>query len=153
LNGQNASGPKLATKLKRKDKSGYLRGGGRADNATQDLYDAVRFADTHRGIVGDSGTATRLSIPMMLGEMGGGAAGGGLLSTLSGGDPWVGAMAGAVGVPALMRGGQAAYLSRPGQAMLNQPGLLGAGVNPSLVKLLQSGMTHLPIGMLTAAPQ
>ena len=50
----NVSGVQLANVLQRKDKTGYLRG------ATQsDLYDAARFAQAFKPIVGDSGTATR----------------------------------------------------------------------------------------------
>lgn len=50
----NVSGPNLAAALQAKDRAGYLYG-----RNTSDLYDAARFAQTFKPIVGDSGTATR----------------------------------------------------------------------------------------------
>lgn len=50
----NVSGLNLAGQLTRKDKSGFLRGG-----RSNELYDAARFAQAFKPIVGDSGTATR----------------------------------------------------------------------------------------------
>ncbi len=51
----NASGAKLANTLQRADEKGFL--GGRNQS---DLYNAARFAQAFRPIVGDSGTATRM---------------------------------------------------------------------------------------------
>lgn len=50
----NVSGPNLAAALQSADKNGYLFG-----RNSSDLYNAARFAQTFKPIVGDSGTATR----------------------------------------------------------------------------------------------
>lgn len=50
----NVSGAMLANKLQQSDKSGYLLGGNQSP-----LYNAARFAQAFKPIVGDSGTATR----------------------------------------------------------------------------------------------
>lgn len=50
----NVSGLQLANVLQRKDKSGFMRGG-----TETGMYDAARFAQSFKPIVGDSGTATR----------------------------------------------------------------------------------------------
>lgn len=50
----NVSGPNLAAALQAKDRGGYLFG-----RNTSDMYDAARFAQAFKPIVGDSGTATR----------------------------------------------------------------------------------------------
>lgn len=54
----NVSGANLAAALQGKDRRGYLFGG----NVT-DFYDAARFSQAFKPIVGDSGTATRM-MPM-----------------------------------------------------------------------------------------
>lgn len=54
----NVSGANLANALARKDKSGFLLG----RNASP-MYDAARFAQAFKPIVGDSGTATRSVLP------------------------------------------------------------------------------------------
>ncbi len=54
----NVNGNALASLLQQKDKAGFLRGG----NDTP-MYDAARFAQAFRPIVGDSGTATRMPLP------------------------------------------------------------------------------------------
>jgi hypothetical protein len=53
----NVSGPSLANALAQKDKKGFMF----AQNDS-DLYNAARFAQAFRPIVGDSGTATRSMI-------------------------------------------------------------------------------------------
>lgn len=63
----DVSGLKLANRLASKDAHGYLYGHDKSP-----LYQAARAAKKHKSIVGDSGTATRLSIPLLLGA--GGAA-------------------------------------------------------------------------------
>lgn len=50
----NVSGVNLANLLQQKDKAGFLRGGNKTG-----MYDAARFAQAFKPIVGDSGTATR----------------------------------------------------------------------------------------------
>lgn len=61
----NVSGVSLANKLQQKDVSGFLLGGNQSD-----MYNAARFAQAFKPIVGDSGTATRswrlLDLPFAL---------------------------------------------------------------------------------------
>ena len=145
LNGQHVSGPKLANMLKKKDKGGFLRGGGRADRATQDLYDMARFADVYRGIVGDSGTATRLSMPQLVGSEVTHTGIGGLLAHALGVDPLTGMAAGAVAAPAMMKGAQSAYLSAPARAALTYgglpPGLLSSAIQGGVPKVATEVIT------------
>jgi hypothetical protein len=54
----NVSGNALASALQGKDKRGFLFG-----KNGSDLYDAARFAQAFKPIVGDSGTATRSVLP------------------------------------------------------------------------------------------
>lgn len=54
----NISGANLANTLQVKDKGGYLFGGNESA-----LYDAARFSQGFKPIVGDSGTATRMPLP------------------------------------------------------------------------------------------
>lgn len=54
----NVNGSIMANVLQQKDKSGFLFG-----RNSSDLYDASRFAQAFRPIVGDSGTATRMPLP------------------------------------------------------------------------------------------
>lgn len=56
----DVSGRKLANSLNAQDVQGYYRGGN-----TSDLYDAARLSKRYPPM-GDSGTASRLSIPMMM---------------------------------------------------------------------------------------
>jgi hypothetical protein len=51
----NVSGAKFANTLQRADERGFLAGGNQSD-----LYNAARFGQAFRPIVGDSGTATRM---------------------------------------------------------------------------------------------
>jgi hypothetical protein len=53
----NVNGVSLANLLQQKDKAGFLRG-----RNMSGLYDAARFAQAFKPIVGDSGTATRSQI-------------------------------------------------------------------------------------------
>jgi hypothetical protein len=53
----NVSGANLARMLQAKDRAGYLMGGNQSD-----LYNAARFAQAFKPIVGDSGTATRSAL-------------------------------------------------------------------------------------------
>jgi hypothetical protein len=53
----NVSGLSLANMLQGKDRGGFLYGGNKSDQ-----YNAVRFAQAFKPIVGDSGTATRTPI-------------------------------------------------------------------------------------------
>ena len=50
----DVSGNALASVLQQKDKAGYLYGGNKSD-----MYDAARFAQAFKPLVGNSGTATR----------------------------------------------------------------------------------------------
>jgi hypothetical protein len=54
----NVSGSILANLLQQKDKAGFLFG-----RNNSDMYNAARFAQAFRPIVGDSGTATRMPLP------------------------------------------------------------------------------------------
>lgn len=54
----NVNGNALASLLQQKDKNGFLFGKNQSD-----FYDAARFAQAFRPIVGDSGTATRSPLP------------------------------------------------------------------------------------------
>jgi hypothetical protein len=54
----NVSGANLANALARKDKAGFLLGRNESP-----MYDAARFAQAFKPIVGDSGTATRMPLP------------------------------------------------------------------------------------------
>lgn len=54
----NINGNALAGLLQQKDRNGFLFG-----KNTSDLYEAARFAQAFRPIVGDSGTATRMPLP------------------------------------------------------------------------------------------
>lgn len=114
--------PKLATNLQKAYKTDYLTGKA-PDKATKDLFDVTKFTNTHRGIVGDSGTATRMALPYTVGSMIGG---GGLGYGLSGGDPTM-AAAGAVALPLAARGLGGAYMNKYLQPILSQGGLSGLG--------------------------
>lgn len=54
----NVNGSILANALQQKDKSGFLFGRNQSD-----MYNAARFAQAFRPLVGDSGTATRMPLP------------------------------------------------------------------------------------------
>lgn len=108
MSGENVSGSKLASQLRKKDPKGFTYGF--KDN---DLYTAARFADRFKPLVGDSGTATRMGVQML----GGGIAGSGV-AALTGHDPMTG-LAYGVGAPLALRGAQGVYLSRPIQRYLS----------------------------------
>lgn len=103
LNGENLSASKMVTTLRRADPRGFLRGG-----RQNDLYDAVRFGDQFKSIVGDSGTATRLGPMVQLGAASGLGAGIGNVIAGPGG-----AAVGSVAMPLATTLGPAAYLSEP----------------------------------------
>lgn len=54
----NINGNALASLLQQKDRNGFLFGRNQSD-----LYDAARFSQAFKPIVGDSGTATRMPLP------------------------------------------------------------------------------------------
>lgn len=126
----DVSGLKLANRLANKDEHGYVFG----HNKTP-LYQAARAAKQYKDIVGDSGTASRLAIPLMAQTLLGGTAGG-VGSYAAGGNPLEGAAYGALGLlggPALTRmylaGGKpitGALLNRVGSSPAALSGLLGS---------------------------
>lgn len=125
----NVSGLKLANRLATNDETGYVFGQNKSP-----LYQAARAAQEYSDIVGDSGTATRASIPMMLNMLAGGgfgAAG----SAMTGGDPWAGAAygaAGLLGAPLLTRAYLAAGAPITGSA-LRRVGVAPAALSGLLV--------------------
>jgi hypothetical protein len=98
----NVVGSMLANKLKRSDEKGVRLG-----RTQSDLYNAARFADAFRPIVGNSGTATRSFLPWMIG-MGGIGAGAGALNDTAVGGGLLG-LGGALGANVLARG----YMTNP----------------------------------------
>lgn len=56
----NVSGPNIANTLQRTDRTGYALGRNESD-----LYNAVRFSKALPGVVGNSGTATRMPMNML----------------------------------------------------------------------------------------
>ena len=116
----NLRGPAMATRLAQKD-TRYQRGEAPQFQETEDLHALVRFAGQHQPIVGDSGTATRNTLPMVATglSMAGGSAPGAIAA-----DP-IAAVGGALAPLAAIKGAQSAYLSGPGTAALSFPGLLG----------------------------
>jgi hypothetical protein len=140
MNGENVSGPKLAGALRKADPKGYIYG----FRDGSDLYDMAKFADSFRGIVGDSGTAARLGYQMLAG-----GAAGSLISGVSGGDPLSGLAYGA-GVPLAVRGAGSAYLSGPMQRYLAS-GLIPVNQLPQgLLAAGRTGSTMIPVGLLNA---
>ncbi len=120
----NVSGLKLANRLATKDEHGYVYG-----NNKSPLYQAARASKQYKDIVGDSGTASRMFMPMAINALSG-AGGGALL----GQDPLAGAAIGLLGGPALARmylaGGRplsgALLAGRAGVAPSALSGLLGS---------------------------
>lgn len=126
----DVKGGLLANRLASNDEAGYVFGGN-----TSPLYQAARAAQKYQDIVGNSGTADRMAIPMMLNALAGsglGAAG----SAATGNDPMQGAMygaAGLIGLPMLTKayltGGRpvsGALLNRVGASPAALAGLLGS---------------------------
>jgi hypothetical protein len=62
----NVSGRMLANTLARSDRKGFRLGGNDSD-----MYNMARFSRAFPSIVGDSGTATRLALPLLSGTLGG----------------------------------------------------------------------------------
>lgn len=119
----DVSGLKLANRLASKDKYGYVYG----HNKTP-LYQAARAAQQYKDIVGNSGTAERLLVPMAANALLG-AAGGATTGT----DPITGAAVGLLAGPALSRmyvaGGRpisGAMLNRIGASPAALAGLLAS---------------------------
>ena len=107
----NVSGKVLSNTLTRQDRTGFRLG----KNAS-DLYDMARFYRAFPDAIGDSGTATRMSLPYLMstanisGLGGAGGAGVGYLA----GDPVAGALIGAAAPLAVaggVRAAEGAYLS------------------------------------------
>lgn len=84
----NVSGRVLANTLSRTDRT--FRRGANHSTTSADMRTMARFAKGFPDIVGDSGTATRLALPLLTGGIGGAT-----ISGMSGGDPAQGAKYGA----------------------------------------------------------
>lgn len=98
--------PTLANVLRRMDKTGYTRGKNQSD-----LYQAARFGQGFKPVVGTSGTAERMSLPAMM-TLGAAAGGGG--GYAGGGDATVAGAAGLAGmaVPAFLARGYMSPIAR-----------------------------------------
>lgn len=109
----------LAGTLKNKDKAGMV-----FNKNQSDLYQAARFADSFRPLVGDSGTATRMGSPNLVD----------LVASL----------------PASLAGGF--YTSRPAvqAAIKYQQGLLPKATDPKLLRALEIGAPATGIGLLNS---
>ncbi len=129
----NLRGPAMATRLAQKD-ARYQRGDSPQFQETSDLHDLVRFAGQHQPIVGDSGTATRASLPLIGTTMAGGGGAGYMLTQSP-----TAAVTGALAVPAAVKGAQGAYLSPMAQPFMTFPGLLGrsSGAARQMERLMQ----------------
>lgn len=134
----HVSGPMLANSLRRTDKSFRFNRDGAAGDAV-DMRVMARFAKAFPDIVGDSGTATRLSVPLLTGGLGGAT-----LAGLSGGDPMAGAQygLGAIGLPYLA---SRAYM-HPATTRYLQNNLLGS--SPIASELLGRLGLAVPAGLL-----
>ncbi len=107
--------PSLASALAREDRRGYVFGANQSP-----MYTAARFSQGFPNIVGDSGTATRQSLPDLI-KMGGAGAGiGGLVGGPLG--AWVGGGLGVTALPGLLNLGARGYL----HGRLPPPGILAA---------------------------
>lgn len=136
----NVSGLNLANMLARTDKPGFLYG-----RNTSDLYQAARFAQAFRPLVGDSGTATRSSEGMselltrLLGATMGGAAG-----HLHGAGATEGTALGMLAPPLVGNALSRAYMSPLG-------GSLARGII-QMPRAVQPALPRAAIGGLLAAP-
>ena len=122
------SGKALANALQRSDRTGFTLGKNQSD-----LYNAARFSQAFRPIVGDSGTATRAGSGIMplLGSILGGL--GGHMSGMGGVE---GAGAGALAAPAAMNLASRAYLRGAAPVVRGAkavPGLMGPLKQPLLM--------------------
>jgi hypothetical protein len=129
----NVNAKVLANNLASKDRKGFRLGGNDSD-----LYNMARFTRAFPSIVGDSGTATRLALPLL-----GGAAAGGTLGYASGGDPIKGVQAGlaSTAIPMLLARG---YMS-PATTKFLGNGLLSTGMPNDILRRLAGGA---PTGLL-----
>lgn len=91
----NVSGQSMANYLQQTDKRGFLFG-----NNQSDAYNAVRFAQAFKPIVGDSGTATRMPLPGITDFLVGGAMNLGTRAYLNSGGAGVAAAANAASATA-----------------------------------------------------
>lgn len=127
----NVSGRKLANALTRRDMAGMVRG-----RNTSDMYEAARTSKRFAPVVGDSGTATRMSVPAAVAGQAG-ISGGALLAGI---DPMTALIA-----PAAVAGGANAltrlYTSRPATNYLS---------NQLLNETARNALTRS--GALLAAP-
>lgn len=128
----NVSGRMLANGLARGDRKGFRLGGNDSD-----MYTMARFARAFPAIVGDSGTATRLALPLA-GAAAGGAYGAGT------GDVGDAVKFGLFGAAAPMLAAKA-YMSPAGTAYLGN-GLISTGMPGNIVqRLANSSRMALPI--------
>jgi hypothetical protein len=125
----NVSGAALANRLQQADKNGFLFGKNQSD-----WYNAARFAQAFKPIVGDSGTATRsmntsptdfvLSLPFSL------------------------ATHAYLKTPAATASAVASGVTNPGRMAMNAAGGL---LNPMLLPAIQSGILGPSPGLMAAA--
>ena len=132
----SVSGANYANRLQQIDRQGFLYG-----NNQSPLYNALRFTQAFKPIVGDSGTATRSSHGLFsaVGPLIGAALGGGAGHAMGHGAV-EGAGAGALAMPALMNLGARAYLSRPGFALLQGARALPPAIAPAVKPALLGGL-------------
>ena len=129
----NVSGLNLANMLARTDKAGFLYG-----HNTSDLYQAARFAQAFRPLVGDSGTATRSSGTLFstLASMAGAGLGAGGAHAAGHGAE-MGAGLGAIALPAALNIASRFYLSPVGNAFargaITLPGAAQRALPPATV--------------------
>jgi hypothetical protein len=126
----NVSGRMLANVLSRKDKHGFRLGG-----ESSDLYNMARFYKAFPGVVGDSGTATRSSLPYLAGGAVVGGLGSGAATDFR--DPGAAAGMGILtplAIAALSRGAAGAYLSPIGQSYITNQ-LLNPAVKSTMNRL------------------
>lgn len=134
----NVSGTVLANTLARTDKPGFLYG-----NNTSPLYQAARFAQAFRPIVGDSGTATRSSselLPLLGAVLGGGGA------HVAGHGATEGAGVGALAAPVMANALSRLYLSQAGGNVARSLAAIPGAAQRSLP-------ATIPAGLLAASVQ
>lgn len=134
----DVSGAMLANTLRRTDKSFRFNRDGAAGDAT-DMRKLARFAKAFPDIVGDSGTATRMAVPLLTGGLGGAT-----IAGMAGGDPMAGAQYGlsAVAAPFLL---SRAYM-HPATTHYLQNNLMGN--SPIASEALKRLGNSAPVGLL-----
>ena len=131
----DVSGRSLANALRRMDKTGYMRG----ENQST-LYNIARASQKYKPIVGDSGTATRSSVPFLLTSSLAGAGGVGL----AGFPPALGLMLGAaapLAARAYLHGGTGAIKASKTIAPYVLPALENRLIAPRLGLLSAGAVT------------